>query len=230
MEAEVGIFKAFYASPIQHPILLWIAAGAALVFSRTARDLPTPIRRYTTILVVLSLLDAWLSSTHIYGIGSLRGSAAIGVPIFFVLAGDYRYLFLVVAGSSTGKIDCSPKKLLSALGITLAVPILTEVFLAALPESLNSTRMMFLIYELSFVCLTLALLNWHPNLKNNTWLASISRFVVAYYSLWALSDILILFLESDLGYLLRAIPNLLYYGGLIAAIAHWAPKTKTPSS
>ena len=81
MEAEVGIFKAFYASPIQHPILLWIAAGAALVFSRTARDLPTPVRCYTTILVALSLLDAWLSSTHIYGIGSLRGSAASGVPL-----------------------------------------------------------------------------------------------------------------------------------------------------
>ncbi len=222
----MGTFEAFYASPAQHPFLLWVAAGCALAYLLRIRDLPSEVKRYGTLLVGLSLLDAWLSSNHIYGIGSLSGAAASGVPLFFVLAGDFRYLFLVFAGSPDGKIEIGAKTLLAAAGLTIVVPLLTELILSILPSDLNTSRMMFLIYELSFVCLTLSLLNFHPKLVGNAWLTSVSRFVVVYYSLWASADIIILFAPSgisDFGYLLRVVPNVLYYGGLIAAIVHWAP-------
>ena len=48
--------------------------------------------------------------------------------------------------------------------------------------------------------------------------------MVLYYGLWATADLLILGTGSDLGYLLRMLPNLLYYGGLIAVIGFLAPR------
>jgi hypothetical protein len=42
--------------------------------------------------------------------------------------------------------------------------------------------------------------------------------------LWASADAIILATGSDLGYLLRVVPNLLYYGGLIGLIGWLAPE------
>ena len=232
MEAELGVFEAFYASPAQHPILLWAAGGGALLYINLARGLPDGVKRYCRLLVVLSCMDAWWSSNHIYGVGSLTGIAASAVPLFFVLAGDFRFLFLVFAGSAEGKIEFKAKLLSSAAALTIVVPIFSQLSLAALPASLASSRMMYLIYEVSFVCLTLSLLRWHPNLRSNPWLHSLCRYVIVYYALWASADIIILFGPSgvsDYGYLLRVIPNALYYGGLIAAIGWWAPRREAAS-
>ena len=84
--------------------------------------------------------------------------------------------------------------------------------------------MLFLVYELAFCALTLALLRWHPNARALPWVRAVSRFVLLYYGLWATADAILLATGSDLGYALRVIPNLLYYGGLIAAIALLAPR------
>ena len=42
-------------------------------------------------------------------------------------------------------------------------------------------------------------------------LRAISAYVATYYALWALADVLILVFGLDLGWLLRVIPNQLYY-------------------
>ena len=83
--------------------------------------------------------------------------------------------------------------------------------------------MLFLVYELAFCALTLALLRWHPNARALPWVRAVSRFVLLYYGLWAAADAMLLATGADLGYALRVIPNLLYYGGLVAAIAWLAP-------
>ena len=54
--------------------------------------------------------------------------------------------------------------------------------------------------------------------------ARVCGFVLLYYGLWATADAIILFAGSDLGFGLRVVPNLLYYGGLIAAMAWFAPR------
>jgi hypothetical protein len=51
----------------------------------------------------------------------------------------------------------------------------------------------------------------------------VSRFVLLYYGLWATADVIILATGSDLGFALRVVPNVLYYGGLIGAIGRMAP-------
>jgi len=223
METELGFFAAFYASPMQHPWLLWLAAalGLGLVLTRTGLD--AGVRRYGIALAILSFADAWLTSNHVYGIGTLSGRAASAVPLFFVLMGDFRYLLLVTSATPDGRFAPNGRQLLGAAGLSLLVPIGTQLILAALPESLSGPRVMFAIYEVAFFALSAVLLRVHPNLRANPWIRSVSRFVMLYYGLWATADVILLGTGSDLGFLLRVLPNLLYYGGLIAAIALFAP-------
>lgn len=216
MSPEPGTFEAFYASPLQHPILLWTAAGVAMAWCATRPGLAPSLRRYCLALGLLSLADAWLSADHVYGIGTLSGAAASAVPLFFVLAGDFRYLLLLGAADAHGVLTLGMRPVLTALGLTLIVPVLSQLFLAALSQS--EPRALFLIYELGFVALTLALLRWHPGMREAPWLVPVSRFVLLYYGLWATADAVILATGSDLGFGLRVVPNVLYYGGLIAFI------------
>ena len=215
---EPGVFEAFYASAWQHPIALWIAAltNAALALAR--RDLHPSLRRYVVALTVLSLADAWLTATHVYGIGALPGSLASVLPLFFVLAGDFRYLLLWEAATADGAMAITPRAVARAAALTAIVPILAQLVTAG-----REPRVLFFVYELAFCALTLALLRWHPNARALPWVRAVSRFVLIYYGLWATADAILLATESDLGFALRVIPNLLYYGGLLAVIARLAP-------
>ena len=216
--SEPGVFEAFYASAWQHPIALWLAAlaGAAVCLAR--RDLHASVRRYGLALTALSLADAWLTANHVFGIGALAAPLASGVPLFFVLAGDFRYLLLWEAATPDGAIAIRAAGLGRSALLTAIVPILAQ-----LTSAERDPRVLFLVYELSFCALTAALVRWHPNARALPWVRSVSRFVLLFYGLWAAADILLLATGTDLGYALRVIPNLLYYGGLVAAIARLAP-------
>jgi uncharacterized membrane protein YpjA len=97
---------------------------------------------------------------------------------------------------------------------------------ALLPGEPGS-RVLYLVYEVFFFALTLALLARHPGPKRAPWLRTVSRFVLLYYGLWATADALLLVTGSDAGFALRVVPNLLYYGGLIAVIG-WAGSRAAP--
>ena len=224
MLPDAGAFETFYNGPIQHPVFLWIAAGLALGLCLSRRGLHPSVRGYCALLGLLSILDAWLTSAHIFGLGALPPSLASIVPLFFVLAGDFRYLLVVWAGTADGRLELRPGNVLPALALTAVVPLSTQIVIWGLPEAMSGARVMFLIYELSFTALTLALLRWHPSARSRGWIRSLGWFVVLYYGLWATADLLILGTGSDLGYLFRMLPNLLYYGGLIAVIGSFAPR------
>ncbi len=106
------------------------------------------------------------------------------------------------------------------------MPILSQAVLSVLSDAAGEPRVLFLVYELLFLLLTLALLRWHPGVRAVAWLTPVSRFVLIYYGLWASADAIILATGSDLGFLLRVVPNLLYYGGLIAVIG-WAANRRS---
>jgi hypothetical protein len=172
-------------------------------------------------LTLLSLVDAWLTSNPIYGVGALGGSAATLLPLCFVLAGDFRFLLLIGIGTASGGLAWRRGPVWVAAGLTAIVPLLAQAIVAVLPESDSELRILFLVYEVAFFLLTLLLLRVHPNLSSKRWLRTVSRFVLLYYGLWASADAILLTTGSDLGFLIRVIPNLLYYGGLVGVIG-WA--------
>jgi hypothetical protein len=226
----VGIFEAFYASPAQHPFLLWIATGVAFAWATTRPGLDPSLRRYCALLTALSLTDAWLTTIHVFGFGELSGWQASAVPLFFVLAGDFRFLLLFAVATRRGAVEPNLRGFLAAAGLTLIVPIFSQGVVTLLPEASSGPRVLFLVYEVAFVLLTAALLRWHPAVGSVPWLKPVSCFVLLYYALWASADLIILSTGSDLGFLLRVLPNLLYYGGLIAVIATCASRASRESA
>ncbi len=223
----MGAFESFYGSALQHPFALWGAALAGTWAALSRRDLHPSLRRYALALGALSLLDAWLTANHVYGLAGPLPQALSGiVPLFFVLAGDLRFLLLVEGGTRDGAVELTPRALVGALGLVLVVPLFSQGVLSVLPPPWNGVRMLFLVYEVAFVVLCAALLRFHPGLRRAPWLRSLTGYVMFYYTLWATADGVILATGSDLGFGLRLLPNLLYYGGFIAAVAWLAPSRR----
>lgn len=217
-------FEAYYYSATHHPWQLWAVAAAATLYAATRRDLDPGLRRTCVGLGALSMVDAWLTSSAPLGVGPLSGAAAGAVPLFFVIAGDLRYLLLAVVATPDGRLPLARGPLLAAIALSLVVPVASQLAVWALAGSTADPRVLYLVYELLFFALAAGLAAAHPNLRRARWLRDLSRFVMLYYGLWATADAWILATGSDLGFALRLVPNLLYYGGLIAAIAWLAPR------
>ena len=229
MVTEPGVFETFYASAAQHPLLLWLAAGLAFAWCRTRRGVDAGVARACTLLTALSITDAWLTASHVWGIGRLPGALASAVPLVFVLAGDFRWLLLLESATPDGRIEPHNRGVLRAAGLTLVVPLLSQALVAALPERAGGGgRVLFLVYELGFLLLAAALLHWHPGARRAPWLAPVGGCVLLYYGLWAAADAILLATGSDLGFLLRVAPNLLYYGGFVAVLGSAASRAAPP--
>jgi hypothetical protein len=153
----------------------------------------------------------------------LGGRAASGVMIAFVLLGDFRVFLLVfrLAGPD-GRLGRAAAE---AAVWTFAVPIFAATANTGLawlrPEA--SGQRLWLIYELAFLALALFLrARVIPRRAAAGPAARVRRlrrvlaYVAVYYALWATADLLILYGGLDAGWLLRALPNQLYY-------AFWVP-------
>jgi hypothetical protein len=179
----------------------------------------------------LSLLDAWLTTNHIPGVGPLTGRAASLVPLAFVLLGDLRYFVLIESARSDGTLSIDPRRFARACAWTLIVPLTAQLAVTALGSA--NPRVLFLIYETLFAFVALGISAFYLPRHGNAlrWRRGVRRFVIAYYGLWALADAIILTTGADIGFLLRVVPNALYYGGLIAVVAWTAgASADTPPS
>jgi len=223
-----GPFEAFYDSALQHPWLLWAAVAVGVACLLRRRDLDPRLRRYGLGLGALSLADAWLTSSHVYGVGALEGRAASAVPLLFVLAGDLRFLLLVTSGTPAGGLRPTAASALAAAGLTALVPLLSQGLVSALPAEHAGPRTLFLVYELFFLALAAGLAAFHPGPRRTPWLRGLCGFVALYYALWATADAAILGAGADWGFGLRAVPNALYYGGFLVALA-WLPPAPPPA-
>jgi len=217
-------YAELYGSFIQHPLLLWAAAilGLAAALSRTG--LSSTVRAYCVLLATISLLDAWLTSNQVLWIGSLTGAAASFVPLAFVLLGDFRYFLFIEIAKPDGALSVSAGALIRACAWTLVVPILSQLAMVALGS--NDSRVLFFVYESLFVLLAVGISRLYLPRRSRAllWTRRVTNFVLVYYALWATADALILTTGSDAGYLLRILPNVFYYGGLVPAIAWAGPR------
>lgn len=222
-------YAEFYDSFIQHPLLLWAAAILGLLLALSRPALSFTVRRYCTALVTISLLDAWLTTNDVPGIGPLTGAAASFVPLSFVLIGDFRFFLFIESAKPHGTLAASAGAWKRASAWTLLVPSASQLGVLALGS--DELRLHFFIYESLFVVLSIGLARVYLPRRSHApqWTRRVTRFVIAYYALWAAADAIILTTGADVGFLLRVLPNVLYYGGLVPAIAWAAPWSASPS-
>jgi len=216
-------YAEFYDSFLQHPLLLWTAAILGLILALSGPAPSATVRRYCIALAGLALLDAWLTSNDVPGIGPLTNAAASFVPLAFVLIGDFRFFLFIESAKPDGTLATSAGAWMRAAAWTLLVPLTSQLAVFVLGS--NEPRLLFFVYETLFVLLSLGLAQLYLPRRSRAllWTRRVTRFVIAYYALWAAADAIILTTGADGGFLLRVLPNVLYYGGLVPAIAWAAP-------
>lgn len=191
------VWEPLYNSVWHQPISFWILQGLflAIVARRPLRD------RAANVLVLggtlLAALDAGLTQLH----SPVPAAAQTYVGLVFVILGDWRYWIVFSREMRPGASWARCFGEGAALALVVPVAVL-------LPQKLGwiaGGRPLYLTYELGALGLALLVAALrrarHP----------LVGFWVATYGLWALADVVILW-RGDVGFLLRLLPNTLYYG------------------
>ncbi len=201
------MWKEFYKSYWQNPgILVFLPVLVLFLLPRRA----SWIRNYLLFFSVETIVDALATGPLLREFQLSDTGIAQGLSIFFVILGDFRILLLgLYLLGRRGLI----KLYGAALGLSLIVPLLQALAIESFPSFFAQSNAVYLVYEL--LCIALLLI-----LSMRTGLYWLYGYAAAYYTLWALADVMILS-GLDAGYALRALPNLLYYGLTTTFIALW---------
>jgi hypothetical protein len=229
------MFQAAYESAAHHPGVAWIVTLGLVValaasWSKTSRF----IRVYLTIFAIEIVSDAYFT-------GALAPKSVTEVEwknltaaITFVIVGDYRFFVLVERfappaappSSTAGPISAWLKAIPWAFTVPLTWTFFYETKLIAMPDLYAK----FFVYEVMFVILAVVLrfgvlprrlASTRPAAK--AYVLRLMDFELAQYVLWALADVVIRRGESEPGYLLRIVPNVMYYGGFLLFAWRTAP-------
>lgn len=219
------MFLDFYKSDLQATYALWVVPLAFLVYlglTRGARAADADgrfVRAYAWFFAVETIVDSLATGPLSRWLGIAGTAAGTVVMVAFVLLGDFRVLLLLVrlARPSLRPLQLAAEAALWSLPVPLAAVAAENVLQAAAGPFPEQT--IWLVYELAFFVFALFLRqvllpDWldtdeGPRLGL---LQSVATYVAVYYALWAISDVLILVLGLDAGWLLRVVPNQLYYG------------------
>jgi hypothetical protein len=196
----------FYDSAWQGLWALWVAPFAFLVWRvlaappASAGAVPEAKRFVVTwswIFAFQTMLDPVATGPLAKAIGSPAAGTALGLA--FVLLGDFRIWWLVFAVER--RAGALARALVPTAGIPVVAWLVTRA-LAPLPD-----QALWLVHETLFVAAAC--------LVSRRVAGRFERAVLAwaglYYLLWAAADVLIL-AGVDAGWLLRCVPNQLYYG------------------
>lgn len=223
------MFEAFYQSVWQHPLLLWLAPIVFFFVLAKKRHASDPfLFQYFWWFTFLTILDP-LMTGPVLQLSQAPSWVAQVVSIFFVVLGDLRFFALVEHYGHPGPPG-GRSRWTSALLLALLVPVLQAVLIEMFEESFSNVRMTYLVYEVMFFIVAAVfrfVVLRKRTIRSDTknWLGVLCHYVMLYYGLWAAADVLILS-GYDLGFGLRVVPNLLYYG-LFLPFAFWtAPQSK----
>jgi len=220
------MYRAICESPLLHPLLFWVA-GAALLLA-VARRLPF-LYAYLVAFGLEILADATLTSA--WSPVPPNGKLATAVSIAFVILGDFRFFVVLARARSAGPI--TRRAWLAAVSLSLVVPALSQLPPLLFPAAFTSLRVTFLTYELMFFALALAIrLRFSPAAAHaahtgaaaqEKWATRVTEIELCQYGLWAAADVVILS-GYDAGFLVRVLPNLLYYVLFLPLVAWLAPR------
>jgi hypothetical protein len=229
------VFKSFYDSSWHHP---GFALAAALVFVvvLAAR------RRFLVAWALLCFVETAVDAIFTGGWSPARGtSLERPLGITFVILGDLR-LFLAIewvlsrGPRAVGLPDL--RALARAVPVAFVVPVLSTLPIQVLPQLFPqddpfALHRIFILYEamflglwavLRFVVFPRRLASAPPEVRR--WVFGLLSFFAVQYATWVLADAFILGSHADVGYLLRLVPNVLYYAlfvpfAYLSAPAEW---------
>ena len=228
------MFERAYESVLHHPGVAWVATAALLLWLFRAKA----SRFFTAFLLVFAVeiaLDAFFTSPTEPAKVAANDTLHTGIEIAFVIIGDFRFFVLVERFASPK--SAPPSSLgpvlpyLRAVVWAFVVPLTWTALYKAHTIEMPDEYVKFLVYELLFMALAFvlrfAVLPWR--LKDTApaprrYLIGLATYELGQYSLWALADILILWGMREVGFLLRIVPNVMYYGGFLLFSWRFAPK------
>jgi hypothetical protein len=222
-------WRAFYQSDLQSlwsllpvPALLLLH----LIVSRRAREEAerSPesrfVRAWSILFAAETLLDAVVGGKLAPALGA-PAAVSTGVLLGFVLLGDFRVYWLVFALA----LRDGRRGARLAAAATPAVPLLAwagDRLAGAFGPDASGVRL-WLCHELLFTAVALWLrCAWLPRRVGDAvrlrFLRRVCAYVTLYYALWAACDALWLAAGLDLAWLLRAVPNQLYYAFFVPCV------------
>jgi len=230
-------WSAFYHSDLQSPWLLLVLPALFLLYRaatgrRRGGALPAAapfVDAYALLFAVQTMLDPIATGPLLRALGLADGSGGTAVMLLFVLLGDLRVYLLVFALLAIAAGRRWTSALPTAAAWTLAAPLIAYPLNAALQAaslraaapSLDANSI-WLVYELVFVALALGMRARLVPARTpadaprlHAYLRAVLAYVAVYYGLWASADVLIQFAGLDLGWLLRVVPNQLYYSAWV---------------
>ncbi|HSP98995.1 MAG TPA: hypothetical protein VL049_17370 [Candidatus Dormibacteraeota bacterium] len=234
VRAVPATWSAFYATELQACWALLPVPALYLVWRvlagrpRAAGALPAAaafIDGYAVAFALETMLDPLATGPLLRALGVADGAAGTAVMIVFVLLGDFRVYLLLFALLAVAEGRSWRAALPTAAAWTLLVPLtaypLSTAVRAARPAADPNT--IWLLYESLFALVALALRarlvprrvpGDQPALR--AFLREALAYAALYYGLWGGADALIQLGGLDVGWLLRVVPNQLYY-------AFWIP-------
>jgi hypothetical protein len=214
-------WRAFYSSDLQGVWALLPVPALFLVHllsSRRAREVAERsdegrfVRGWALLFAVETLLDP-LASKLAASLGAAPGIVT-AVVLLFVLLGDFRvyWLLFALALRDVGR----GARLAAAATPVVALLAYAADGIADRGGADASGLRLWLIHESLFTAVAIWLWRvWLPRRVSEPGLLRFLRrvgvYVIAYYALWAASDALWLATSLDAAWLLRVVPNQLYY-------------------
>jgi hypothetical protein len=222
------MFRALYDSIYHHPLAMW-AVGAVVLVALLAKNAPKRGLLGALLLVfqLEIMLDAWLT-------GALspltpHTTLATAAAVLFVILGDLRFFVLLERFTHPRGAHLT-RWLLAPVAYALWIPIVSNVASVVWPGNL---RAQFLTYEMMFAALAIVIrVRILPRRtevapEHHAFGVKLTHFEIVQYALWASADVVIL-LGHDVGYLLRLVPNMMYYAAFVPFAWHSAPAEVAP--
>lgn len=223
--------KALYDSGWHHPFAAYVGLFALVVLLAHTRSTSSEtsgprserfLFGWATFFGLVLAADATVTGAW----SPLPSSSPLFTPlsIAFVILGDTRFFLLQ---ERFARPEAPLLRVLLVAGLTsLVVPITSALLREAVPLFAEG-RWLFLSYELLALGLVIGLwlVRYRRAVEHETrrWLGRVTALFAGLYALWATADVLIL-LDLEIGYLVRIVPNVLYYAVFLVATFALAPR------
>lgn len=207
-------FQELYSSPWILPALPCVALPIVLVLAARRRGF---FRVWGLLFAVLIVVDAYVN-------GGLTPVSSPGLATFFgitfVIVGDLRYFLAVERDGGRFFVP-------AAFGLAFVVPVLSQLARALFPAVAASLRVTYLTYEVLFLAVLAAY--YFVRVRNldgaaRAFATKLTLFEAVQYGLWASIDVLLLVTKRDAGYLLRIVPDVMYYVAFVPFVLRLAAK------